>query len=88
MIQFYTLAARQAAWDPAVTECTHIFSTYVVPDVLHFLAFLIGFYMFRIQESEGLHALIEKVYFGMLLFLGVLTEFLFQAVSFLSGKVL
>lgn len=62
MIQFYTLAARQAAWDPAVTECTHIFSTYVVPDVLHFLAFLIGFYMFRIQESEGLHALIEKVF--------------------------
>ncbi|RMX60873.1 hypothetical protein pdam_00003470 [Pocillopora damicornis] len=44
----------------AVMECTHIFSTYVVPDILHFLAFLIGFYMFRIQESEGLHALIEK----------------------------
>lgn len=60
-IPFYTLAAP-ATWNPAVMECTHIFSTYVVPDILHFLAFLIGFYMFRIQESEGLHALIEKVF--------------------------
>lgn len=62
-VPFYTLAtAAPATWDPAVMECTHIFSTYVVPDILHFLAFLIGFYMFRIQESEGLHALIEKVF--------------------------
>ena len=66
-IPLYTLAAP-ATWDPAVMECTHIFSTYVVPDILHFLAFLIGFYMFRIQESEGLHALIEKVCFKMLQF--------------------
>ena len=57
-----TLAtSKPAVWKPAVKECTHIFSTYVVPNVFHFLAFLIGFYMFRIQESEGLHALIEKV---------------------------
>nr|XP_058965637.1 uncharacterized protein LOC131792275 [Pocillopora verrucosa] len=62
-VPFYTLAtAAPATWNPAVMECTHIFSTYVVPDILHFLAFLIGFYMFRIQESEGLHALIEKVF--------------------------
>ena len=57
-----TLAtSKPGVWKPAVTECTHILSTYVVPNVFHFLAFLIGFYMFRIQESEGLHALIEKV---------------------------
>lgn len=34
----------------------------MVPNVLHFLAFVTGFYLFRIQESEGLSALIEKVF--------------------------
>ncbi|CAH3027483.1 unnamed protein product [Porites evermanni] len=61
LLPFYTLATP-ALWRPAVTECSHIFSTYVVPNVLHFLAFFIGFYLFRIQESEGLNALIEKVF--------------------------
>lgn len=61
LLPFYTLATP-AFWRPAVTECSHIFSTYVVPNVLHFLAFFIGFYLFRIQESEGLNALIEKVF--------------------------
>ena len=56
-----SLATAGLIWKPAVRECTHIASTYVVPKVLHFMAFLIGFYMFRIQENEGLHALIEKV---------------------------
>ncbi|CAH3177880.1 unnamed protein product [Porites lobata] len=61
LLPFYTFATP-AFWRPAVTECSHIFSTYVVPNVLHFLAFFIGFYLFRIQESEGLNALIEKVF--------------------------
>ena len=70
-VSFFTLAtAGPAIWKPAVTECTHITSTYVVPNVLHFMAFLIGFYMFRIQENEGLHALIEKVN-GLLCFVYV-----------------
>ena len=51
---------EDVVWKPAVIECTHIFSTYVVTNVFHFLAFLTGFYMFRIQESEGLNSLIEK----------------------------
>ena len=61
LVPILTLATAGPVWKPAVTECTHIVSTYVVPYVLHFMAFLIGFYMFRIQENEGLHALIEKV---------------------------
>ena len=56
----YTIATQNVRWRPAVIECTHIFSTYVVTNVFHFLAFFTGFYMFRIQESEGLNALIEK----------------------------
>ena len=62
LVPILTLATAGPIWKPAVTECTHIVSTYVVPKVLHFMAFLIGFYMFRIQENEGLHALIEKVF--------------------------
>lgn len=61
-VTILTLAKAGPIWKPAVTECTHIVSTYVVPDLLHFMAFLLGFYMFRIQENEGLHALIEKVF--------------------------
>lgn len=60
VISWYTTATQKVIWQPAVIECTHIFSTYVVTNVFHFLAFFTGFYMFRIQESEGLNALIEK----------------------------
>ena len=60
VISWYTIATQNVIWKPAVIECTHIFSTYVVTNVFHFLAFFTGFYMFRIQESEGLNALIEK----------------------------
>jgi len=62
VISWYTIATQNVIWKPAVIECTHIFSTYVVTNVFHFLAFFTGFYMFRIQESEGLNALIEKVF--------------------------
>ena len=62
VVVLFTMAPAQVvAWTPAVVECTHIFSAYVVPNFFHFLAFIMGFYHFRIQESEGLHALIEKV---------------------------
>ncbi|EDO40955.1 predicted protein [Nematostella vectensis] len=56
----YTMSPAQPDWKP--TECTHIMSGYVVPKFLHFIAFVIGFYHFRIQESEGLHALVEMVF--------------------------
>ncbi|KAK2566498.1 hypothetical protein P5673_009109 [Acropora cervicornis] len=51
VISWYTIATQNVIWKPAVIECTHIFSTYVVTNVFHFLAFFTGFYMFRIQES-------------------------------------
>ena len=41
--------------------CEHIVTTYVVPNILHFVAFFIGIYHFRIQENEQLYALMEKV---------------------------
>eukprot|EP00112_Aurelia_sp_Birch-Aquarium-sp1_P020913 Seg550.9_Seg550.7 transcript_id=Seg550.9_Seg550.7/GoldUCD/mRNA.D3Y31 product="hypothetical protein" pseudo=true protein_id=Seg550.9_Seg550.7/GoldUCD/D3Y31 len=44
------------------TNCHHLFGTYIVPDILYFIAYIIGFYHFRVQESEGLCALMEKVY--------------------------
>lgn len=42
--------------------CEHIVTTYVVPNILHFVAFFIGIYHFRIQENEQLYALMEKVF--------------------------
>jgi hypothetical protein len=46
--------------DPPV--CGHIFTTYIVPDVLHCAAFLIGLVYFRITEGEQMYSLMEKVW--------------------------
>ncbi|KAL3847968.1 hypothetical protein ACJMK2_018856 [Sinanodonta woodiana] len=42
--------------------CEHIITTYVIPNFLHFVAFMMGLYHFRIQENEQLYALMEKVF--------------------------
>lgn len=42
--------------------CQHIVTTYVIPNFLHFTAYLMGFWYFRIQENEQLYALMEKVF--------------------------
>jgi len=41
--------------------CGHIFTTYIVPDILHCAAFIIGFVYFRITEGEPMYSLMEKV---------------------------
>ncbi len=43
------------------TECGHIFTMYIVPDILHCTAFIIGFVYFRITEGEPMYSLMEKV---------------------------
>ena len=48
---------------PAVWACSHVISTYVVGDVLHFAAFCTGLYAERVLKSEQLYALMEKVSF-------------------------
>ncbi len=54
-------------WAPLVPgtviheECGHIFSTYILPDIFHCLAFIIGLIHFRITEGEPLYSLMEKV---------------------------
>ena len=42
-------------------ECGHIFTTYILPDIFHFIAFIIGFIHFRITEGEQMYSLMEKV---------------------------
>lgn len=44
-----------------VTECGHIVTVYVIPDILHCTAFMIGFIYFRITEGEPMYSLMEKV---------------------------
>lgn len=49
-------------WKPAAfKQCKHLLTEYVVPELLHFMAVLTGFYLFRIQDNEDLNALVEKV---------------------------
>ncbi|XP_077861774.1 uncharacterized protein LOC102807715 [Saccoglossus kowalevskii] len=43
-------------------HCYHIFTTYIIPDVLHLIAFVMGLWIFRLCENEELNALIEHVY--------------------------
>jgi hypothetical protein len=48
-------------WVPAYNECKHIFGTFILPSMLHLSAYLIGFYLYRVREHEGLYVLMEKV---------------------------
>ena len=41
--------------------CEHIITTYVIPNILHFVAFVMGFVHYRIQENEQLYAIMERV---------------------------
>jgi len=41
--------------------CGHIFTTYILPDILHLASFIIGFMYFRITEGEAMYSLMEKV---------------------------
>lgn len=47
---------------PITMECGHIFTTYLLPDIFHCLAFIIGFINFRVTEGEPLYSLMEKVF--------------------------
>jgi hypothetical protein len=46
-------------------ECGHIVTTYIVPSLMHLIAYSIGFFYFRIMESEQLYALMEKVFLAV-----------------------
>jgi len=46
-------------------QCGHILTTYVVPSVMHFFAFIIGFIYFRVNENEQLYSLMEKVFLAV-----------------------
>jgi hypothetical protein len=43
----------------------YIVTTYLVPSFLHFVSYLIGFIYFRINDSEQLYALMEKVFLAV-----------------------
>ncbi|CAF2364880.1 unnamed protein product [Rotaria sp. Silwood2] len=43
-------------------QCGHIFTTYILADIFHFLAFVIGFLYFRVTEGEPMYSLMEKVF--------------------------
>lgn len=55
------IMARPKAED----QCGHIITTYVLPSLLHFAAYIIGFIYFRINENEQLYALMEKVFLAV-----------------------
>ena len=42
--------------------CEHLITTYIIPNFLHFVAYVMGIFYFRIQENEQLYALMEKVF--------------------------
>ncbi|KAL8612343.1 hypothetical protein ACOMHN_020162 [Nucella lapillus] len=42
--------------------CDHIITTYLIPNLLHFVAYMVGLYYFRIQDNEQIYALMEKVF--------------------------
>ncbi len=53
--------SKTSTHHPDSPICGHIFTTYIVPDILHCAAFIIGFVYFRITEGEPMYSLMEKV---------------------------
>ncbi len=47
------------------TKCEHVVTTYILPSAFHFIAYLLGFFYFRINENEQLYALMEKVFLAV-----------------------
>lgn len=45
--------------------CGHIVTTYIIPSLLHLIAYILGFIYFRINENEQLYALMEKVFLAV-----------------------
>jgi len=65
-------------------ECGHIFTTYILPDIFHFVAFIIGFIYFRATEGEPMYSLMEKVTFIYVLnifSLFILNRYLFMLIK-------
>lgn len=60
-----TDAYSEPSIDEQDRQCGHIFTTYIVPSIMHFAAFIIGFIYFRINENEQLYALMEKVFLAV-----------------------
>lgn len=46
-------------------QCGHILTTYILPSIMHLVAYVIGFIYFRINENEQLYALMEKVFLAV-----------------------
>ena len=46
-------------------QCGHVFTTYIIPSLMHFISFVIGFIYFRINENEQLYSLMEKVFLAV-----------------------
>lgn len=45
--------------------CGHIVTTYILPSLMHLIAYILGFFYFRINENEQLYALMEKVFLAV-----------------------
>ena len=37
-------------------QCGHVFTTYIVPSIMHLASYILGFIFFRINENETLYA--------------------------------
>ena len=46
-------------------KCGHVVTTYILPSLMHFVSYILGFIYFRINENEQLYALMEKVFLAV-----------------------
>lgn len=58
----FRTSSLQTTLNHTTTDCSHIITTYIIPSILHFTAFLYGFHYFRMQENEQLYSLMERVF--------------------------
>ncbi|XP_064639418.1 uncharacterized protein LOC135494975 isoform X2 [Lineus longissimus] len=67
-VNLYDASKEPVTWNGTLLKpamklvCEHVITTYVIPNILHFIAYIIGFIYFRVLENEQLYALMEKVF--------------------------
>lgn len=59
-----SLLNKKALNSSRTIDC-HILTTYILPSIMHLVAYVIGFIYFRINENEQLYALMEKVFLAV-----------------------
>ena len=65
MISVQEIVDNEGNKIPDQTVCGHMVTSYIIPSIINFVSYIIGFIYFRINENEQLYSLMEKVFLAV-----------------------